>query len=539
MFKKRLLAAQLTDADLVLASLGGDRTAFCEIVSRYQSLLCSIAYSAVGDIKHSEDIAQEAFVEAWKKLDSLSDPHKLKAWLCGILRFKVSRFFRKETTQPAYQASDIDEVTANLAEQAKLEDTAIDEQQQQLLWRTLTALPENYREPLVLFYREQKSIEAVATELDLSEEVVKQRLSRGRKQLQASMTSIIEKALVKSKPGAAFTLVVMTSISSLSPPAKASVFSAAALKGSSFFKSASLFAFLAAFSGLISSFFGLRAGLAQSRTKRERQATIVFVALFFGVALLLVIVLLTLKQLAIEQPELAWEFAISAQAVIGVFVTCYSFLLIRLLKGMRALRAQERLFQPNAFDPPYSEESVKKREYKSEISVFGIPLFHFRFDVPEKNDKPVLGWFAGGEHAYGVIFAWGAFAVAPVSVGIVSFGLVSVGAVGIGLLGIGAVGIGIVSFGASAIGYSAFASLSALGWQSAASNGFALAKEGAYGVIAFADEVNNEAAVALANLSVLDQVSPWLNLFIALVVIVPAAWHSRKVRKRLARAKKS
>jgi len=538
MFKKRLSTAQLADADLVLASLGGDRTAFCEIVTRHQSLLCAIAYSAVGDIKHSEDIAQETFVEAWKKLDTLSDPNKLKAWLCGIVRYKVSRFFRKETVQATYKATDIDDVAANLAEQAKLEDKAIDEQQQQMMWAALAKMPDNYREPLILFYREQKSVETVAAELMLSEDVVKQRLSRGRKQLRAAMLDIVEKALAKSKPGAAFTLAVMTSISTISPPAKASAFSAVVWKTSSFFKSATVLAFLAAFSGLISSFFGLLAGLAQSKTQRERHSTIKFVALFLGSAALFIVVLFGLRQYAIAAPARAYVLAIVAHTLVVLFVLYYLYLLRRLLFDMRTLRAQERLFHPEAFDDPNSEATAKKKEYKSSITLLGIPLFHFRFDVPEDTDKPVFGWIAGGDRAYGVIFAWGAFAIAPVSVGIVSIGLVSVGAVGVGLLGVGTVGIGVLSFGACALGFSAFASLTALGWQSAVSNGFSIAKDGALGVVAFANEVNNETASALANLSVFDQVAPWLHSFIAIVVILPAAWYSHKVRKRLGNSSK-
>jgi len=48
----------------------------------------------------------------------------------------------------------------------------------------LERIPATYREALILFYREEKSIERVAIELELSEEAVKQRLSRGRKLLQ-------------------------------------------------------------------------------------------------------------------------------------------------------------------------------------------------------------------------------------------------------------------------------------------------------------------------------------------------------------------
>ena len=107
-FRKKVPIKDENDASLVMYSLGGDRDAFCVIVSRYQNLLCSLAYSSVGDIKYSEDIAQEAFVEAWKKLDTLRDPEKLKSWLCGILRFKVSHFRRKENKQATNKAEDFE-----------------------------------------------------------------------------------------------------------------------------------------------------------------------------------------------------------------------------------------------------------------------------------------------------------------------------------------------------------------------------------------------------------------------------------------------
>jgi RNA polymerase sigma factor (sigma-70 family) len=50
-----------------------------------------------------------------------------------------------------------------------------------ILLRALERIPETYRVPLVLFYREHQSVEAVAQNLELTEETVRQRLSRGRK----------------------------------------------------------------------------------------------------------------------------------------------------------------------------------------------------------------------------------------------------------------------------------------------------------------------------------------------------------------------
>ncbi len=534
-FKKRTIDSK--DADLVMASLGGDRDAFCEIVTRYQSLLCALAYSSVGDFKHSEDIAQETFIEAWKKLDTLRDPEKLKSWLCGILRFKASHFRRKESKQPATGADELDALDAGQEDaqsgHTRIEDEAISAQEQALLWQALEKMPETYREPLILFYREQRSVEFVAVQLDLSEDTVKQRLSRGRKLLQHAMVIFVEDTLAKSKQGTNLTMSVLVAINEISPPFKAAAFGSSALKTGFLFKWASVLATLAASSGVVSSFFGLRAGLDQSRTLRERRRVITYVALFMGFALVYVVGMFVLEHFAVSNYKSASVFAVASQLLVLGFTGSYLVLVVRMLKGMRKLRAQERIFHPEAFLADADHINSKQREYKSRFCIAGIPLLHFRFGMPENGDKPLFAWVAGGELAYGLIFAWGGVAIAPISVGIVSIGAVSIGAVGVGLLGIGTIGIGVIGFGASAIGYKAYASLSALGWDSAISGGFSIAKEAAIGPISFAKHINNEVAAEIANLTFLNQHYLWVLSAIALMVIVPAILHSNKVRQRM------
>ena len=67
-----------SDADLVAQSLAGRREAFGGIVARYQSLICSLNYSATGNLSQSEDLAQDTFITAWKELSKLSEPAKLR-----------------------------------------------------------------------------------------------------------------------------------------------------------------------------------------------------------------------------------------------------------------------------------------------------------------------------------------------------------------------------------------------------------------------------------------------------------------------------
>ena len=65
---KAMPFAQTNDAELVGATIAGNRDAFGKIVARYQSLICSLAYSATGSFGQSEDLAQETFITAWKHL---------------------------------------------------------------------------------------------------------------------------------------------------------------------------------------------------------------------------------------------------------------------------------------------------------------------------------------------------------------------------------------------------------------------------------------------------------------------------------------
>lgn len=533
MFRKRVILDNEDDAALVMHSLGGNRDAFGEIVSRYQNLLCSLAYSSVGDIKQSEDIAQEAFIDAWVKLDTLRDPEKLKSWLCGILRFKVSHFRRRESKHIDDTTKDISETTESCNAVTPLDEEAIQQQHQSLMWSVLNNMETTYREPLILFYREQQSVERVAAELELSEDTVKQRLSRGRKMLKAAMSSFVEESLKNSKPGVAFTVAVVSAIGAIAPPAKAAAYGTGVAKAGSFFKFTALLTLLASFSGLISTFLGLQAGMAQTRTQNERKLLFKIVGAFVVSALIYVLGMFVLKELALANSNAAFVFALISQVLVTLFVCVYFWLVYRMVHSMKQLRAFERKYNPQAFSDSASQVGSKQREYISKWRLFGVPLCHFQFGMPEYGDKPAYGWVAGGTHAYGLLFAWGGVAIAPISVGIISVGVITVGAVGVGIFGMGTVAFGVIAFGASAIGYKAYASLSSVGLESAFSQGFSFANQAAIGPIAIGEHTNNDIAAQLAQLSLLNIHYHWFLAAIAVLVIVPAALHAYTVRKRM------
>jgi RNA polymerase sigma factor (sigma-70 family) len=205
-------AAELSDADLVAESLEGNRDAFGQIVERYQTLIASLAYCATGDVSQSEDLAQETFVSAWKQLSELREPAKLRPWLCSITRFLAGKEFRRQGREPIHEAQPLDELEEWESPDPLPPEHAISQEELSLLWRSLERIPPAYREPLVLFYREHQSIEAVAAGLGLSEDAVKQRLSRGRKFLQEQFMAFVAGALDQTRPGKTFALGVLAAL---------------------------------------------------------------------------------------------------------------------------------------------------------------------------------------------------------------------------------------------------------------------------------------------------------------------------------------
>jgi RNA polymerase sigma factor (sigma-70 family) len=201
------------DGHLLNLSRQGNQEAFRQLVERYQTLVCSVAYSQCGSFALSEELAQEAFFAAWKSLGDIRDDSKFKAWLCAITR-NIANTATKRERRHSQERDLRDEVaTEPPATIASPDAQAISAEESQLVWRALEGMPETYREPLILFYREEQSVAHVAEALELSPDAVKQRLKRGRAMLQGELAGTIEQTLRNSKPSRAFAVAVMAGLS--------------------------------------------------------------------------------------------------------------------------------------------------------------------------------------------------------------------------------------------------------------------------------------------------------------------------------------
>jgi RNA polymerase sigma factor (sigma-70 family) len=259
--------AQVTDTDLVTASRSGDRRAFGQIIRKYQGMVSGLIYADCGDLHRSEDVAQETFISAWKSLSGLRDASKLAGWLCQIARRRLADSARKASDKeiPFSQAFAAGQDPAAPA------DEALKAEERELLWHTLSRVPQPYRETLVLFYRQEQSTAQVAAAMDTTETAVRQRLTRGRQMLRDEVAQILERNIARTTPTSKFTMQVMAALPAL---AAQTTGLGATAKGSAAAKSGGLltilFGWVAPISILLSMVYGTYRDIHDARSPRHR-----------------------------------------------------------------------------------------------------------------------------------------------------------------------------------------------------------------------------------------------------------------------------
>jgi RNA polymerase sigma-70 factor (ECF subfamily) len=75
----------VTDAELVARARAGDRAAFGELVDRHRSAVFRAALAALGTYAEAEDAAQDAFVAAWRRIESFRGDASFRTWLLTIV----------------------------------------------------------------------------------------------------------------------------------------------------------------------------------------------------------------------------------------------------------------------------------------------------------------------------------------------------------------------------------------------------------------------------------------------------------------------
>ncbi len=166
------------DAALVRRCLAGDEAGYALLLERHQGRIYSFLLRLVGDARDAEDLAQTAFLKAFRSLESYDQSRAFHSWLFAVAHHAALDFLRARRVDLSLDHEDAPAEPADLADgPERAAELALDGA---LVERLIAALPPLYREALLLRHVEGLSVEDTAAALGVPEGTVKIRLFRAR-----------------------------------------------------------------------------------------------------------------------------------------------------------------------------------------------------------------------------------------------------------------------------------------------------------------------------------------------------------------------
>ncbi len=172
---------RLSDGEVVELVRSCDQELYRELVRRYQEKLLRYANYLVRDEEPAADVVQEAFIKAFVNLQSFNVRKKFSSWIYRIVHNEAVNYLKrsKKVIPFAGRGWLADKVKSS----TDLENDFLKNQEREQVQQALEKLPLKYREPLILFYFEEKSYDEISDILRMPVGTVGTRISRGKKLL--------------------------------------------------------------------------------------------------------------------------------------------------------------------------------------------------------------------------------------------------------------------------------------------------------------------------------------------------------------------
>ena len=204
------------DEKLVSQTLGGDRDAFGVLVHKYQEMVYTYAFQKVRNEADAQDIMQEIFLQAYRRLYQLRHPHLFRSWLYTIMSNECKRWLERVTKKRRREifleeATD-DALRIEPAHALPVEGWQVD------LEQALSKLPDESRVVVSMFYMGDCSLKDISEFLGVSVNTVKSKLRRARQQLGGALSEHYGRLLKSQKLRGGFLMHFMEQIRQVPAP---------------------------------------------------------------------------------------------------------------------------------------------------------------------------------------------------------------------------------------------------------------------------------------------------------------------------------
>jgi len=182
------------DQAAVARILAGDSSAFEGIVLRWQGPLVNLAYRFCRDRERAEEMAQEAFLRAYRSLAQWRREGAFSTWLFAL----ATNLYRTELRRIPARLVSIEDLAEQHAPRVNHQNFE-GEEHDRIVRNAVLTLPSKYRDALTLFYFHEMDVGAAARSLGLPEGTLKARLARGRKILSAKLSHVLVSPLLRKE----------------------------------------------------------------------------------------------------------------------------------------------------------------------------------------------------------------------------------------------------------------------------------------------------------------------------------------------------
>lgn len=158
------------------------RAELAQLVADHHAVLYRYAYRLSGSTEDAEDLVQQTYLIAHRKLDQVQAANAVRSWLFAVLR---NAFWKSCRKRGLVYAGDLDLSLDNLPEEIP-DPPRVDSRE---LQAALDELPADFRVVVLMFYFEHRSYKDIALELDLPIGTVMSRLSRAKSHLRMRLTA--------------------------------------------------------------------------------------------------------------------------------------------------------------------------------------------------------------------------------------------------------------------------------------------------------------------------------------------------------------
>ncbi len=186
------------DVQLIHRTLSGDDEAFSTLVQKYQKSVHALVWRKVNDFHYAEEITQDTFLQAYKKLSTLKNPNQFAGWLYVIANRRCINWLNRH--KPAMQSledTSMEEIeesayTHYVSEQREAEGAKY---RYEIAQRLLAKLPESERTVMTLYYLGEMTAKEISKFLGVSVNTITSRLRRARERLQKDEELLVRETL--------------------------------------------------------------------------------------------------------------------------------------------------------------------------------------------------------------------------------------------------------------------------------------------------------------------------------------------------------